>query len=440
LSSTNWIELLIAAVALVVLSVSAWVEISLTGVSRIDIRRLLNDRFSREDAQLIERNQRLRSSMLLVELLAAAVVVAMIVVALYDADSSYSVLYGLLIGLGLVILFGRLLPRMFAADDPGGEPVGPLRAGQVLSFLCAPIIRPVEWLAALLAPRRRRREEPLSADEVTAELSGNGANGDHDRREPHAIEEDEQDMITGVLHLEQATARQIMVPRIDIVAVAKDVLVSEAVDVAIQAGHSRIPVFGRNIDEVLGVVYAKDLLKYVNEEHEGVTVEPLIRPAYFVPESKRVDDLLSELQQAKVHLAVVVDEFGGTAGVVTIEDILEEIVGEIQDEYDREMPQFDAIGDHEAIADGRLSIVDLCDEMDLDWPDAPSGTLGGYIQRRLGRIPAEGETVRVDGIRLSVLKVEHRRVRQVRVERLRDQPPVEPSGAASGDASAVHHH
>jgi CBS domain containing-hemolysin-like protein len=440
LSSTNWIELLIAAVALVVLSVSAWVEISLTGVSRIDIRRLLNDRFSREDAQLIERNQRLRSSMLLVELLAAAVVVAMIVVALYDADSSYSVLYGLLIGLGLVILFGRLLPRMFAADDPGGEPVGPLRAGQVLSFLCAPIIRPVEWLAALLAPRRRRREEPLSADEVTAELSGNGANGDHDRREPHAIEEDEQDMITGVLHLEQATARQIMVPRIDIVAVAKDVLVSEAVDVAIQAGHSRIPVFGRNIDEVLGVVYAKDLLKYVNEEHEGVTVEPLIRPAYFVPESKRVDDLLSELQQAKVHLAVVVDEFGGTAGVVTIEDILEEIVGEIQDEYDREMPQFDATGDDEAIADGRLSIDDLCDEMDLDWPDAPSGTLGGYIQRRLGRIPAEGETVRVDGIRLSVLKVEHRRVRQVRVERLRDRLPTEPSSAAPGDASAVHQH
>jgi CBS domain containing-hemolysin-like protein len=151
-----------------------------------------------------------------------------------------------------------------------------------------------------------------------------------------------------------------------------------------------------------------------------MTVEPLVRPAYIVPESKRIDDLLEELQQAKVHLAVVVDEFGGTAGVVTIEDILEEIVGEIQDEYDTETPPFEIVSEREAIVDGRLSIDDLADEMDMIWPEPASGTLGGYIQRRLGRIPAEGEQVELPGIRLTVLLVEHRRVRQVRLERFDD--------------------
>jgi putative hemolysin len=190
------------------------------------------------------------------------------------------------------------------------------------------------------------------------------------------------------------------------------------VDVAIQAGHSRIPVFGRSMDEIQGVVYAKDLLRYVNDPHDGLTIEELIRPAYFVPESKRVDDLLNELQQTKVHLAIVVDEYGGTAGVVTIEDILEEIVGEIQDEYDTEVAQFELVSADEAIADGRLSIRDLVDEMELEWPGQEVGTLGGFIQRQLGRIPGEGEVVEMGTLKLTVLKVEHRRVRQVRVERI----------------------
>jgi CBS domain containing-hemolysin-like protein len=230
-------------------------------------------------------------------------------------------------------------------------------------------------------------------------------------------------MISGVLHLERATARDIMVPRIDIVAVSKDVPVSEAVDVAIQAGHSRIPVYGRSIDEIIGVVYAKDMLRFVNEDHEGVVAGDLAREAYFVPESKKVDDLLNEMQQAKVHLAVVVDEYGGTAGVVTIEDILEEIVGEIQDEYDTEQPRIEVLGPDEAIADGALSVDDLADELDLEWPEPVSGTIGGLIQRRLGRIPSEGEVVELPGLRLTVLKVERRRVRQVRIERMRADAP-----------------
>ncbi|MEX1157693.1 MAG: hemolysin family protein, partial [Thermomicrobiales bacterium] len=416
MSTTVIIELAIAVVAVAVVAVSTWAEMSLAAGTRVDIRRLLDNRLSREDAQTIEKIQRLRSSLLLIEMLAAGVAVWMIAATTQELLDGGGLLLGLLTGIGVLVVFGNLLPRVFADTEQSGEPSRELRVATALNFLFAPVILPVEMLSGLLTRGKRRASEASSADSAASDANGVFYPTDRERSEPHDIEEDEHEMISGVLHLDEAMARDIMVPRIDIVAISKDVLISEAVHVAIQHGHSRIPVYGTNIDNILGVVYAKDLLRYVNEEHEGLSVEPLIRPAYIVPESKRTDDLLEELQQAKVHLAVVVDEFGGTAGVVTIEDILEEIVGEIQDEYDRETPQFEIVSENEAIVDGRLSIDDLADEMDIVWPEQASGTLGGYIQRRLGRIPSEGEVVELPGIRLTVLRAEHRRVRQVRVE------------------------
>ena len=433
MSTTAITELIIAAIAVGVVAVSTWAEMSLSAGTRVDIRRLFDNRLSREDAAAIERIQRLRSSLLLIEMLAAGVAIWTIAAATQELMDDDGLFYGLLIGIAVLIVFGNLLPRVFADTEQTSEPSREINVARALSFVFAPIIRPVEMISGLLT-RNRRRGEPATTDLSAIEHSGNGQSASERERteshEMHDIEEDEHEMITGVLHLDEAMARDIMVPRIDIVALSRDVLISEAVDVAIQHGHSRIPVYGENIDNILGVVYAKDMLRYVNEEHEGMTVEPLVRPAYIVPESKRIDDLLEELQLAKVHLAVVVDEFGGTAGVVTIEDILEEIVGEIQDEYDRETPQFEIVSEHEAIVDGRLSIDDLADEMDILWPEPASGTLGGYIQRRLGRIPSEGESVELPGLRLTVLVVEHRRVRQVRVERFDPDPQEAPDGEA----------
>jgi CBS domain containing-hemolysin-like protein len=431
LSTTAITELIIAIVAVGVVAISTWAEMSLSAGTRVDIRRLLDNRLSREDALAIERIQRLRSSLLLIEMLASAVAIWMIAVALDELIEDNGLIYGLLVGLAALVIAGNLLPRVFADTEQTSEPSREISVAKVLSFIFAPIIRPVEIVSNLLTRNKRRSGDSDELDDAAFEHSGNGhTTGDRERNEAHDIEEDEHEMITGVLHLDEAVARDIMVPRIDIIAIARDVLIAEAVDVAIQHGHSRIPVYGENIDNILGVVYAKDMLRYVNEPHEGMSVEPLVRPAYIVPESKRIDDLLEELQQAKVHLAVVVDEFGGTAGVVTIEDILEEIVGEIQDEYDTETPPFEIVSEREAIVDGRLSIDDLADEMDIVWPEPVSGTLGGYIQRRLGRIPAEGEQVELPGIRLTVLLVEHRRVRQVRLERIDNDPESMPDGEA----------
>ncbi len=417
MSTTAIIELIIAAVAVGIVAISTWAEMSLSAGTRVDIRRLLDNRLSREDALAFESTQRLRSSLLLIEVLGAGVAVWTIAVAMREITTDDGLWYGLLTGTAILIVFGNLLPRIFADTEQSSEPSREMKVAKVLAFIFAPVIRPVEIASDLLTRGKSRAGDAVPFEMTASDSNGNGhSSSDRDRSDQHDIEEDEHEMITGVLHLDEAMARDIMVPRIDIVAVSKDVLISEAVDVAIQHGHSRIPVYGVNIDNVLGVAYAKDMLRYVNEQHEGMTIEPLVRPAYIVPESKRINDLLEELQQAKVHLAVVVDEFGGTAGVVTIEDILEEIVGEIQDEYDSETPQIEIISETEAIVDGRLSIDDLSDEIEINWPEPASGTLGGYLQRRLGRIPAEGESVDLPGIRMTVLLVENRRVRQVRIE------------------------
>jgi CBS domain containing-hemolysin-like protein len=437
LSSTNWIELVIAIAALAVMALSSWAETSLVAVSRIDIRRLFDIRLSREDALAIDRTQRLRSSVLLIAMLSAALSGTLFSWVFAELFESNGLLWGILIAIALLIVFGRLIPRALSREEGVHETGLPYRVGVALSLLFAPIVRPVEAVGGLLSGGKGRRNDIDSDDLEADDTNGNGSvhTSEWDRNEPHPIEEAEQDMISGILHLEEVSARQIMVPRIDIVALPAEAFVSEAVDVAMQAGHSRIPVYGRNMDEIMGVIYAKDLLRYVNEDHEGLTIEALMRKAYFVPESKRVDDLLHELQQQKVHLAVVVDEYGGTAGVVTIEDILEEIVGEIQDEYDRETPQFEMVTEQDAIVDGRLSIDDLCDELDLEWPGPVSGTVGGFIQRQLGRIPSEGEVVQAEDIRLTVLDVEHRRVRRVMVERVQ---PEEESDTPPEDGSAVH--
>lgn len=422
MSTSHWLELTIAGIALVILALSSWVEFSLSTVSRVNVRRLLDERFAKLDEQEVERNQRVRSEMLLVELLSGALAAVLI------TDASRSLLddYGFAIGLAIsgaaLVAIGRVWPRVAAGREPDAESPKVRRTARALSFVFAPVVRPIVWATEVVL-RGRSQSDTHEDEYVPGDEHGNGHNGTEREAEQGEIEQDEQEMITGVLHLERATARDIMIPRIDIVAVSRDVLVSEAVDVAIQAGHSRIPVYARSIDEIVGVVYAKDMLRFVNEDHEGVVVNALIRDAYFVPESKKVDDLLNELQLAKVHLAVVVDEYGGTAGVVTIEDILEEIVGEIQDEFDSEQPRIEVVSQDEAVVDGALSVDDLSDDFDIDWPEPVSGTIGGLIQRRLGRIPTEGEVVELVRIRLTVLRVERRRVRLVRIERLHDSMP-----------------
>ena len=419
MTTGNWIELVLAVVALVIVFLSAWVETSLASVTRVNLRALLEGRFSRTTEKEIEGPQYTRASLLLVEMIAVGVSTALIAhVAWLEYDQT-----GLWIGIGIAtllqIVFGRIIPRVVAGDERSEESATQATIARVLTILFAPVIRPVDAIVSLFSRKRGPRDENGDTHDEPQESSWLTGNTDRDGEHEDEIEPVEQEMISGVLHLENATASQIMVPRIDVVGIQNDATIAQATQVAIEAGHSRIPVYGQSIDEVHGIVYAKDLLRYVAEDPAGVTVDQVLRPAYFVPESKRVDDLLRELQHGRVHMAVVVDEYGGTAGVVTIEDIIEEIVGEIADEYDVEEPYIEILSDTEAIVAGRVSVSDMMDDLDLELPLVPQGTVGGLVQRELGHIPHQNEAIEIGSVRITVLEVEHRRIKRVKVERMR---------------------
>jgi len=206
------------------------------------------------------------------------------------------------------------------------------------------------------------------------------------------------------------------------VAVEEQVPLQEALDVIIAAGHSRIPVYRESIDHVQGVLYAKDLLPPFRRGQHDLPINQLMRQAYFVPESKKIDDLLRELQQRKVHMAIVVDEYGGTAGVVTIEDLLEEIVGEIQDEYDAEQPMIIRSGDDEYLFDARIGLDEASKVLGVELPSEESDTLGGFIYSQLGSLAVPGSRVQYDTLIFDVQTVSGRRIQQVKVTRV---PPAE---------------
>ena len=233
--------------------------------------------------------------------------------------------------------------------------------------------------------------------------------------EPGLIEEDEKKMIASIFQLGETLVRELMVPRIDLVAVEEQTSLEDALDVIIKAGHSRIPVYRGNIDHVQGLLYAKDMLPPFRDGQHDLPITQLMRPAYFVPESKKVDDLLRELQQRKVHMAVIVDEYGGTAGAVTIEDLLEEIVGDIQDEYDTETPLAVQLGEREFVFDAQIRLDEVSEMLDVEFETEESDTLGGFIYSMLGSIPTVGSRVEYDELSLEVLSVQGRRILQVKV-------------------------
>lgn len=249
----------------------------------------------------------------------------------------------------------------------------------------------------------------LSDDGVRLMISSDG--------EQTEIEQSEQEMITSILEMDDTVAREVMVPRIDITSMDVDVSIEEALNVIIGAGHSRIPVYENDIDHVIGLLYAKDLLKCFQQNLTNAPIRSLLRPAHFVPLSKNVKILLAEMRKHRVHIAIVVDEYGGTAGLVTIEDILEEIVGEIQDEYDSaEAALVQPLGQNAYLIGARLDIYSLSKLLSVDFDDEDADTLGGLVFSQLGHVPQHGEFVECDGWRFTVVAVDGRRIDQVRVE------------------------
>ena len=258
----------------------------------------------------------------------------------------------------------------------------------------------------------RRNGAPAVSEDELIELSAAAAEAD-------AIDEAERDMIESALTLGDTVAREVMVPRTDMVTVSAAMTVTDALEVAIGRGLSRLPVCDDSgIDCIVGIVLLKDLARAERSGGGDGPVRGPMRPAMFVPETKRVDELLREMRTAGGHLAVVVDEYGGTAGLVTLEDLVEELVGEIVDEFDRPEPMMLNQADGEALLHGRMPVDQLNALVDADLPDDDWDTVGGLIFGTLGRIPEVGETVEVDGFELRVDHMQGRRITRVRLSRV----------------------
>jgi putative hemolysin len=336
-----------------------------------------------------------------------------------DAAGQISfVLVTLLIALAAIIV-GELVPKTLALTF----------ADRFALFVARPIgwidraLRPIVWfvstvsnvLVRALGGKDRPQAGYLSTEELKMLVETGSEQG--------GIEEDEKEMIHGVIELAETKVHQVMVPRIGIQAVEVNDPINEVLEMIVRAGHSRVPVYEENLDNVIGILYAKDLLPFLMPgaaPASKIDIRALARPATYVPETKQVDELLNEMRANKRHIAIVVDEYGGTAGLITMEDVVEEIVGEIQDEYDREESLVEAIEEEGMVAfrvDGRVSMDDLRDLFELPDSDEEDedeyDTVGGYIVHRVGRIPLPGTVVPFRDVTLRVELAEPRRIAKV---------------------------
>jgi putative hemolysin len=311
------------------------------------------------------------------------------------------------------IVLGELIPKGFALANP--DRIALTVSGPITLF--AKIVSPLVAVLVLLTKIISKpfgidptRTPELSAAEIRLIVEQGSQQG--------VLEAEEEQMISAVMSLSDSKLHEVMVPRIDIVAIDQEASFDDAVTLVLTEGHSRTPLYKESVDHIVGILYAKDLLRIIAAGGPRPRLRDIMRPALFVPESQAVDDLLNELQRRRVHMAIVLDEYGGTAGLVTIEDLLEEIVGEIQDEFDEEEPMKVIVREGEAILDGRADIDEMGELVDpaLELEDDEEyDTVGGFVYHRIGRVPVVGDAVAVDPFKITVIKVIGRRVGKVRV-------------------------
>jgi putative hemolysin len=416
-----WGGLLVLGVLLAAFSAAA--EVTLASVSRQGLREMLANRQTRAQAteELLSRPARYLATLLVLKLFSFILAVTAAVLLLQHMGGGPRLLLGLVV-LFFVLVLTQLLPRAWAL---GHQDTLALRLGppvQVLAVLLTPLTVIMRRIGHTAAPDGAAAESLFLSEDGLRFLLNAG-------EEETVIEDEEKAMIASIFEFGETLVREVMVPRIDIDAIAVDTPLLNAVDVILKAGHSRLPVYKETIDNVVGMLYAKDLLRYLRDGRTDVPIGKMLRPTYFIPESKKVDELLAELQQRRVHMAIVVDEYGGTAGLVTIEDLLEEIVGEIQDEYDTEEPTVEAVGTDEYLFDARLNLDEVNKVLGVELPAEGGDSLGGLIYSQLGKVPAVGDTIEFDGVRLEVVSVAGRRIKQVRASRT---VPVSEDGRSSG--------
>jgi putative hemolysin len=414
LDAESSIALSLIALSLLLTAFASAAEAAVTLANPFRVKRMAKEEIRGADRAnaILEREEWHLSALLILK--NAALIVAACLTTVVSL--SYAPRWGIVVAIFSLILFVlilcRLLPRTWAMRD--AEKAVLLLAAPIrwLSLLLYPFARSLRAITNALVGDSEADEAPKDAAEIEEELRLFIDAGE----EEGYIEEDEREMIASVCEFNATLAREIMVPRIDIVALEADASIEEALDVIVKTGYSRIPVYEGTIENILGILNAKDLLAHLKDNggsRHGL--RDLLRPAHFVPETNKVGEVLRELQRERIQIAIVVDEYGGVAGLVTVEDALEEIVGEIEDEYDTAEPFCEMVSDREAVFNARIDLDDVNSLLHIDLPTEDSDTLGGFIYSSLGGVPKVGDEVELDGVRITVLSLHGRRIKKVRV-------------------------
>lgn len=315
----------------------------------------------------------------------------------------------------LILIFGEITPKTYSAQNPEKVGMALGRGLELLSVLLYPILRILTSITSLIIKlfggNIVKKNNLVSEEEIMTLVDVGEEEG--------IIEQNEKEMINNIFEIGDISVTEVMIPRIDMVYLYAEATLEEALNVIINYGHSRIPVIKDTVDNVIGILYAKDLLIYSrkDEANEEFHIYKFIRDAYYIPESKKINNLLKEMQIEKTHMAIVLDEYGGTLGLVTIEDILEEIVGDILDEYDNEIEFIECIEENSVIANAKVSVEEINDILGVNLPEDEYESIGGYAFNILGRIPVKGDQVQLDGITIKVLSVNNRRIKQLEIRK-----------------------
>ena len=372
-------------------------ESALTSISRIVVEELEGKRGGALLRKYSVQPARYLNVILLVRKLCeftATVLLAVILLRNYSSAQAMALTVAIMVVLSYVVV--GVGPRTLGKQQPHKYARYGIIVAYALAFLLGPVTKLLIAVGNALTPGKGFRSGPFTSEAELRDLVDQA----HERG---LVESDEHEMIHSVFELGDTLVRELMVPRTDMVWIEKDKTLRQALSLALRSGYSRVPVVDEGIDNIIGIAYVKDLAKRALDHHEAETTEKVeqhTRPAVFVPENKEAAELLKEMQRNQIHLAIVVDEYGGTAGIITIEDIIEEIVGEIADEYDDGVEAFTWISEKKARAKATMHVEDLADELKIDidrdeFEDVD--TIGGYMAEKLGRVPIAGSTIDLQG-------------------------------------------
>ena len=393
----------------------AMAETSLTRISRIKAITMEEEgrRGAARLTSLVEHPERFLNPVLLLVLVCHIIAATLVGALAEQLFGALGVVVAIFFEVVVIFVFAEAAPKTWAVQHT--ERAALLAAPVVSAIANFPPIRLLAraliGLSNVIIPGRGLKEGPFVSEEellATVDVA----------TEDEVIEHDERKLIHSIIEFGDTVVREVMVPRPDMVSVEGKAQVSDVVEVAIAAGYSRLPAYDQGIDDIVGIVFLKDLVRDERDGRGAQEVRDLVREAHFVPETKRVTELLREMQRETFHIAIVVDEYGGTAGLVTLEDLIEELVGEIVDEFDVAEPPIEDLGNGEVRVNARMPIDEVNELLHSELPTGDWDSVGGLVFNLLGHVPVEGETVEVDGHRLVAEKVQGRRIGRVRIAKL----------------------